>query len=201
MLLDEDPATLIHHTISNFNIQPDKAALSRISSSLSTLEESRSLRLRDSETALRKLTRQLNTLQSQHKEAVVAHDGGSQHAAEIVDLDTRKFRVAKQVRDAEEESERLEGELERLRGELERVEGEGVEGGEAVRRSRGVDDPTILRLWLYRSLGITLEQDEAGNYNKATIANTKKGDVHVLNMDPKFSKYFYADYFWEHMQG
>lgn len=117
--------------------------MSRISSSLSTLEESRSLRLRDSEAALRKLTRQLNTLQSQHKEAVVAHDGGAQHAAEIVDLDTRKFRVAKQVRDAEEESERLEGELERLRGELERVDGEGVEGGEAVRRSRGVDDPTV----------------------------------------------------------
>lgn len=58
-----------------------------------------------------------------------------------------------------------------------------------------------LRLWLYRSLGITLEQDEAGNYNKATIANAKKGDVHVVNMDPKFSKYFYANYFWEHMQG
>jgi kinetochore protein Spc24, fungi type len=58
-----------------------------------------------------------------------------------------------------------------------------------------------LRLWLYRSLGITLEQDEAGNYNKATIANTKKGDVHVVNIDPKFSKWFYADYFWQTMQG
>lgn len=60
-----------------------------------------------------------------------------------MDLDTRKFRVAKQVRDAEEESERLEGELDRLRGELERVESEGVEGGEIARRSRGVDDPTM----------------------------------------------------------
>jgi kinetochore protein Spc24 len=160
MLLDEDPATvtvdysftqptqlthsqLIAHTITNFNIAPDKAALSRISSSLSTLEESRSLRLRDAETALRKLTRQLSTLQSQHKETVVAHESGAQHAAEIVELDTRKFRVAKQVRDAEEESERLEGELESLRAELERVEEEGVEGCEGVRRTRGVDDPTM----------------------------------------------------------
>jgi kinetochore protein Spc24, fungi type len=58
-----------------------------------------------------------------------------------------------------------------------------------------------LRLWLYRSLGITLEQDEAGNYNKATIANTKKGDVHVVNIDPKFTKSFYADYLWQTMQG
>lgn len=59
-----------------------------------------------------------------------------------------------------------------------------------------------LRLWLYRSLGITLEQDPAGNYNKATVSNTKKGDVHVVNMEPgKFSKHFYADYLWSTMQG
>lgn len=58
-----------------------------------------------------------------------------------------------------------------------------------------------LRLWLYRSLGIMLEQDEAGNYNKATIGNTKKGDVHIVNIDPKFSRWFYADYFWQTMQG
>jgi len=59
-----------------------------------------------------------------------------------------------------------------------------------------------LRLWLYRSLGITLEQDHAGNYNKATVSNTKKGDVHVVNIEPgKFSKHFYADYLWSTMQG
>lgn len=74
---------------------------------------------------------------------VVAHDSGVRHAAEIVELDTRKFRVAKQVRDAEEESERLEGELESLRAELDRVEEEGVEGSEVARRTRGVDDPTM----------------------------------------------------------
>ena len=58
-----------------------------------------------------------------------------------------------------------------------------------------------LRLWLYQSLGINLEQDEAGNYNKATIRNTKMGDVHVVNIDPKFSRWFYADYLWQTMQG
>jgi hypothetical protein len=67
-----------------------------------------------------------------------------------VELDTRKFRVAKQVRDAEEESERLEGELESLRAELERVEGEGVEGSEGVRRTRAVDDPTM-QVFPYKS--------------------------------------------------
>jgi len=65
----------------------------------------------------------------------------------------------------------------------------------------GNADISRLRLWLYQSLGIDLEQDEAGNYNKATIRNTKMGDVHVLNIDPKFSRFFYADYLWQTMQG
>jgi len=72
-----------------------------------------------------------------------------------VELDTKKFRVAKQVRDAEEESERLEGELESLRAELERVEGEGVEGSEGVRRARAVDDPTM-QVFSYESFFLLL---------------------------------------------
>jgi len=60
-----------------------------------------------------------------------------------VELDTKKFRVAKGVRDLEEESERLEGELENLKTRLEVLEVEGVEGGESVRRSREINDPTM----------------------------------------------------------
>lgn len=60
---------------------------------------------------------------------------------------------------------------------------------------------TSLRLWIYRSLGVSLEQDEVGNYSKAIINNTKRGDVHVVNIDPKFSRWFYADYLWGTMQG
>ncbi|KEF58188.1 kinetochore protein spc24 [Exophiala aquamarina CBS 119918] len=200
MLLDEDPATLIRATVSNFNIAPDKAALSRVNDSLSTLQQSRDLRTRDAETALRKLSRQFATLSSQHREVLSSHDSG-RHASEILHLDTKKFKIAKQASELEVENERLEAELERLKMRLADLEDQGVEGDETSRRNREADDPTILRLWLYRSLGITLGQDEAGNYNKATIGNTKKGDVHVLNIDPKFSRWFYADYFWQTMQG
>ena len=61
-------------------------------------------------------------------------------------------------------------------------------------------DNDSLRLKIYRSLGIDVEPDNAGNYTKAVIRNNKKGDVHVVNVDPKFSKKFYADYFWNTMQ-
>jgi kinetochore protein Spc24, fungi type len=65
---------------------------------------------------------------------------------------------------------------------------------------RLADKENRLQLKIYRSLGIDIEPDEAGNYNKAIIRNTKKGDVHVVNIDPKFSKFFYANYLWQTIQ-
>lgn len=76
MLLAEDPATvcrpaargegdergkltpsiiqLINQTINSFNINPDKLAISRIGESVSTLEQARDLRIRESEDALKR---------------------------------------------------------------------------------------------------------------------------------------------------
>ena len=72
---------------------------------------------------------------------------------------------------------------------------EGAMGG--GRRRDLVDDEVLLRLKVYRSLGIDLERDdEGGEWQKAVVRNDRKGDVHVVNMDKKFSRYFYANYFW-----
>lgn len=57
-----------------------------------------------------------------------------------------------------------------------------------------------LKLKLYRTLGIDVEADPTtGEYNKAVIRNAAKGDVHVVNIDPKFSRHFYTNYFWRTM--
>ncbi|MCJ1250504.1 kinetochore-associated Ndc80 complex subunit spc24 [Trapelia coarctata] len=196
MLLDEDPATLIHHTIGNFNIHPDKTAVSRIHESLSTLHQARDLRIREAESALKKLTRNLNTLSSQHAETVSSHSSAT-HASQIVELDTQKFRIAKAASDLEIEGERLEAELEGLKGRLQELELQGVEGDEMEKVRRESEDPTVLKLKVYRSLGIEVEADGGGNYSKAMIRNSRKGDVHVVNIDPKFSRFFYANYFWQ----
>ncbi|KAE8148380.1 putative kinetochore protein spc24 [Aspergillus avenaceus] len=200
MLLDENPATLIHHTIGNFNIQPDKQAVTRINDSLATLQQSRELRMRDAETSLRKLSRHLHSMTAQHEEDVAAHDSGK-HAADMVELDTKKFRIAKSATEYEIESERLEGELEMLKERLADLEAQGLEGDETTRREREADDATILRLKIYRSLGVDIEADDAGTFNKAVIRNSRKGDVHVVNIDPKFSRFFYSNYFWSSIQG
>lgn len=70
------------------------------------------------------------------------HDS-SRHASEIVELDTRKFRVAKQAQELEVESERLESELDSLKARLAELEDQGVEGDHMTRRSREADDPTM----------------------------------------------------------
>ncbi|KAJ5287325.1 hypothetical protein N7478_003011 [Penicillium angulare] len=220
MLLDGDPGTLIHHTIGNFNIHPDKQAVTRIDDSLSTLQQSRDLRIREAESSMHKLSRHLHSLRTQHEEAVAIHDSGK-HAAEIVELDTKKFRIAKTATELEIESERLEGELEMLKERLADLEAQGLEGDETTRREREMDDATMwvlfqsnyikythmlitynsLRLKIFRSLGIDIEPDEAGNFHRAVIRNSRKGDVHVVNIDPKFSRFFYSNYFWQTMQG
>ncbi|PGH06233.1 hypothetical protein AJ80_08202 [Polytolypa hystricis UAMH7299] len=200
MLLEEDPAELIRHTIGNFNIHPDKQAITRLTDSLSSLQQSRDLRIREGEIALRKLSRSLHTLSAQHGETVGSHDP-ARHAASMVELDTRKFRIAKAASDLEIESERLEGELEALKAKLAELDAQGVEGDELARREREAHDATILKLKIYRMLGIDVEVDESGNYTKAIIRNTRKGDVHVVNIDPKFSRFFYANYFWKTMEG
>lgn len=56
-----------------------------------------------------------------------------------------------------------------------------------------------LKLKVYRSLGIDVETDATGVYNRAVIRNAQKGDVHVVNINTKFSRHFYANYFWQTM--
>ncbi|KAL2177177.1 Spc24 subunit of Ndc80-domain-containing protein [Thermothelomyces heterothallicus CBS 202.75] len=197
MLLEEDPSTLIRHTISNFNIAPDKAAVSRVSESLSTLQQARELRLREAEASLRRLARNLNTLASQHAELTASHSS-AQHASEIARLDTQKFRIAKAASDLEMETERLQAQLAELNARLQELELQGVDGGDAAGAGGLLEDEVLLRLKVYRSLGIEIERDSKdGEFNRVVVRNDRKGDVHVVNIDRKFSRFFYANYFWQ----
>ncbi|KAF2650814.1 Spc24-domain-containing protein [Lophiostoma macrostomum CBS 122681] len=197
MLLDEEPAALIAQCTKNFKFDGDRDSLLRISDSLSTLSTFRTQHLSSLQTTLSKLSRQQQTLSGQHNHTLSQHNPTT-HASEILRLDTEKFKIAKQASDLEIEGERLQAELGRLGGVLGELEEEGVEGGE---RERGVDeDATVLKLKVYRTLGIDVEADSTtGLYNKAVVRNAAKGDVHVVNIDPKFSRHFYTNYFWRTM--
>ncbi|ORY07397.1 kinetochore protein-like protein spc24 [Clohesyomyces aquaticus] len=204
MLLDEDPAALIAQCTKNFKSDPDHSSLLRISDSLTTLSQFRTHHLDSLQSTLSKLSRTHQTLSSTHALTLSQHNP-TNHASEILRLDTEKFRIAKQASDLEIEGERLAAELGRLGGVLGELEEEGVEGGaERERMATGNagenEDATVLKLKVYRTLGIDVEADTTtGQYNKAVIRNAAKGDVHVVNIDPKFSRHFYTNYFWRTM--
>ncbi|KAL2021921.1 hypothetical protein VTK56DRAFT_6340 [Thermocarpiscus australiensis] len=197
MLLEEDPSTLIRHTIANFNIAPDKAAVARVSESLSTLQQARELRLREAEGALRRLARALGTLSAQHAELTAGHSSAA-HASEIARLDTHKFRIAKAASDLEMETERLQAQHAELSARLQELELQGVDGNGDGAGNGGVEDEVLLRLKVYRSLGMEIERDgKDGEFSRVVVRNDRKGDVHVVNIDRKFSRFFYANYFWQ----
>lgn len=216
MLLDEDPATLIRHAIANFSISRDKQAVGRVGESLSTLAQARELHVRSGAAALKKLSRQLSSLRSAHDDLASSHSSTA-HASTIARLDTQKFRTAKAVSDLEMETERLTSGLSDLTARLQELELQGVEGDIAVQAvaKDPLDDEVLLRLKVYRSLGIDLERDGGatasssgdivtgnvgkGEFTRAVVRNDRKGDVHVVNLDPKFSRFFYANYFWQTM--
>ena len=161
------------------------------------------------------LVRKHNTMSHQYTE-MVATNNSIDHGSRIVDLDHQKFRIAKAASDAEIEGGRLEQELESLKNRLHELGVQGIEGDDIARARREVEDPTMygisknarnkltkicrLKLKVFRSLGIDVETDGSGTYNKAVIRNSAKGDVHVVNIDPKFSRYWYSNYFWQKMQ-
>lgn len=213
---------LIHHTIGNFNIQPDKLAVSRINESLSTLQQARDLRLREAENSLKsmsppratphhiphfpqitntppptELTRTLNTLQNNHQETLQSHSATA-HSSLIAELDTQKFRVAKSFSSLEIETDHLSTQLADLKAQLQELELQGVDGGEEAKRSE-VEDEVLLKLRVYRSLGIEAER-EGGEWSRAVVRGRGKegrGEVQVVNVEKKFSKFFYANYFWQ----
>ncbi|TVY81565.1 putative kinetochore protein spc24 [Lachnellula suecica] len=195
VVLDESPALLIEKTCANFKLEPDKMALLRVEESISTLQQARELRVREAESALKKLSRTLATLNNHHNETIASHSSTA-HASEIANLDTQKFRIAKTANDLEIESERLSSHLADLQSRLQELEQQGVEGADDRTRAL-VQDEITLKLSVFRGLGVDIEKSkEGGEYNKAIIRNTRKGDVHVVNLDQKFSRFFYANYFW-----
>ena len=81
-------------------------------------------------------------MSQQHNETVTAQNS-IDHASQIVELDTQKFRIAKAASDLEIEGERLEQELEGLKNRLHELDVQGIEGDVIARTKRETDDPTM----------------------------------------------------------
>ena len=93
-----------------------------------------------------------------------------QHGDTMIQLDREKFSLAKGINDIESNCHNLEGTLARLKEELEMLDQESPMQSNQAHS----EDETVLRLRVYRSLGIQLEDDGAGGYSKAVISKLKQ---------------------------
>ena len=110
----------------------------------------------------------------------------------MLHLDRTKFTLAKQINDLESSTHLLEIKLQSLKEELDMIDTE-----DALSDPRNVaEDDVVLKLKVYRSLGIEVEMDEGGVFEKAVVRNSRRGDVHVVRIEKRFSRFFYANYFW-----
>lgn len=100
------------------------------------------------------------------------------HAAAMLALDARKFRIAKEAAELEVEAERLGSEAraaEALRNELDR-QGEAGAGVPSP-----AEDEAVLKLKVYRSLGVALEEDAApGAAARAVVWSKRRGTAEVV---------------------
>lgn len=75
----------------------------------------------------------------------------------------------------------------------------GLEGEEQGEERKGEEDERVLRLKVYRALGIEAEVDEAsGEVKRAVIRGRGGRDVNVVDVGrgEKFDRFFYAGLFW-----
>ncbi|KAK9493595.1 Spc24 subunit of Ndc80-domain-containing protein [Lipomyces doorenjongii] len=192
-MLPDSVQSLLSSTVSNFQITPDVQAISRISDHIRILKSARDLERDQMLDILRSLSRRLELAKT--AATVPSSPTRRSHTEKILELDREKFSLAKTINELESAYHASEGTLTRLNEELERVKNEDV----MAEASSAQQDPTILLLKIYRSLGISLEDDGMGGYAKAIVRSHQNNDIHVLSLDKAYSNFFIASYLWDMM--
>ncbi|TGZ84725.1 Spc24-domain-containing protein [Ascodesmis nigricans] len=192
-ILDDDPCELLASLVDNFDIRADTRSLTRITDNLTQLRTTREKIVIDQRNVLRLLSRKAEVAESSLQSSLSAAKE-RKHSEKMLTAEREKFNLAKAVNELESTTHALEGQLARLRKEL-----EGIEAVDVLKEEVEGDDGITLKLRLYRSLGIELEEDEAGVWTKAVVRNPRKGEVGVIKIEDGTSPAFYADYFWKQL--
>ncbi|KAK9450676.1 Spc24 subunit of Ndc80-domain-containing protein [Limtongia smithiae] len=197
-------ASLISSTTENFQIAPDVQAITRISDHIRILKAARDLERDQQLDILRSLSRRLELAKA--AVSTPASPRRRQHTSRMLALDRQKFALAKNINDLESAYNSSEATLARLNDELNKLRNEDVletESGAQQDSTVAVNMLTLLScrllLKVYRSLGISLEPDDAGGYSRAVVWSQQSNDIHTLNLDKSYSNYFIANYLWDMM--
>lgn len=189
----EEHIQLLTQTIENFDIEGDIQTLDRIEDEIRRLRDRRETKLDEARTVLQSLSRKLEISRAASENSAHA-EAQHQFSQESMKLERQKFSIAKSINELESIYESNISTLDKLKEELTRLESEDV----VVSAGALVEDSTILRLKLYRSLGISFDGDRVDNVSKALIQSSSTNNVQVFQLDKNnYSNYFVSNYLWE----
>src|SRR5690606_7599685 len=126
----------------------DAEVLTSINSSVAEIQKARASRVAESEAAIRALQRSLAHARDEVDTNAKLH-AKKEHGNKMYALDKQKFALAKAINERESRTHELENEKARLEEELAELEEEERRGD-----VYGQADDTVLKLKLYRSMGI-----------------------------------------------
>ncbi|KAF9394353.1 kinetochore-associated Ndc80 complex subunit spc24 [Podila verticillata] len=215
---DDGISTLIREVGSQFQRSgADLQALQKTIQDHGETENVRNEMLQDARSVLQDLSRtvQLTKAKGNRKNIDAENEN---HDNFMIKMDQKKFAVAQAIQDMEQSITSLEAEIHQLRMEgLELDSTRVTAGGASARGGKGasrsdmakddededdiLDDTAhamaVLRLQLYRGLGIEMIENDLGVYSKARIRSHNKTDVHIVKFDDQLTPYFQTNLIWE----
>lgn len=196
----EDPSSLLQETRSNFSITNDTESLDRISSNLTQLQSTVKEKLVTKQRQVHQLQVDFETFQS----VVETLEDKRKGLMSDAEQQNKNDALLKLV----DEMEKLEQELVTMRSELDQGMGQLIRGpladleteDKGQNSEQEPEDLTlranILKLKLYRSLGVILDTDN----NQALIRQgNDESKLDVLPLEDDLSDYFKTKYIWDRL--
>ena len=141
-----------------------------------------------------------------HEAQIQAHDPQrelqkAKFMSNVERLETEESELKSCIQDSNGSIQSLSLEIESLQRELailereERIESEAPPNQEMYVIAL---TKFSVKLSIYRSLGIDLLENATGDaFTQCQIRSSPKNDIHTLDFDPKFSRFFYANLLWD----
>lgn len=196
----EDPSSLLQETRSNFSITNDTESLDRISSNLTQLQSTVKEKLVTKQRRVDQLQVEFEAFQSV-VETLEDKRKGLMSDAEQQNKNDALLKLVDEMEKLEQELVTMRSELDQgmeqlIRGPLANLETEDEEQNSEQEPEDLTLRANILKLKLYRSLGVILDTDN----NQALIRQgNDEFKLDVLPLEDDLSDYFKTKYIWDRL--
>lgn len=213
-MLDVPPDTLIDSTIENFLIQPDIDNLARIAKNLKKTNELRETKIENLRNQITSLQSEVDALKGEIKAMSQPNSAVLEQLSEFgaaplpkedesifkvinaksIELDNLKVSLAKRLTDLESvinQMDMVKVNLARRSEEVSHQKEQALASNIATNFNSN-----SMRISLYKSLGVHIEELEDGN-DKVVVFGPTKNLTSVLQVDEKYLDYFISNYIWE----